>query len=128
MKKLLLVMLLGLGLANVSQAGFFDNTCNSVEEKTDKLEVNFKQINRMREEAKNDRSKENEYQFKLMKAEFEVRVINDELQQECKKQNYHCKVCSKWKEIAELEEQQRKAREKANKESFERATNMMKRK
>jgi hypothetical protein len=126
-KKLLLVVLLSMGLANISQAGFFDNTCDSVEEKANKLEVNSKQINRMREEAKNDRSKENEHMVKIRKTEYEIYQINAAMQKECKEQQYHCKVCSKWKELEELRNQEDRDRKKAWDESDKRASEMLKR-
>jgi septal ring factor EnvC (AmiA/AmiB activator) len=121
MKKLLLIVLLSLGFSNIGQAGFFDNTCDSVVERDEKINAIKKEVDRLRDELKQDKTKVKENTQTSWELHKKLSKIYTEQEKECKELNYQCKACGQWQKLEELSQ----AREKANRESGKRVMQML---
>lgn len=114
MKKILLIAFLTIGLSNIAWGGFFDSTCDAVEDKTAQYDNLSKDLKVIMEKLNKNFSMD--LIGEGMKNEAQVNTLSVQLLKECKEQNYKCSVCKRWKEFEELEDKKVKDKERKNRE------------
>jgi hypothetical protein len=121
MKKILLIAFLTIGLGNIAWGGFFDSTCDAVEERDNNITKINKELKNLHDEAREDQSKIKVNASKSWELQKKLSVMNGEQKKECKDLSHKCKGCENWKKLDEESE----AMEKSWRESEKRTIEML---
>jgi tryptophanyl-tRNA synthetase len=123
MKKILLVTIMSLGIANISHAGFFDNKCTPVEKSAEKIKTMVKESDKLFSTEVNGWDA-------IQKKMADVYAINKEKNKEveaftklCEKVEFKCEDCKELKEHRDFMDRIKKN----DRESNERAIKMLER-
>ena len=121
MKKILLVTIMSLGIANISYAGFFDNKCTPVEKHMKQMKQMVAEREKLVEQLQKDKSRFTEIIGKSDALRIELGRKNQELKEMCEKVEFQCSECEDHKKRSE----RAKKMEQNDRESFERAAKML---